>query len=42
MKKATTIFVDDGLWEKFKIRAIKKHKSCSQLLEEVIKKELKR
>jgi len=33
--------VDDKLWEKFKIKAIKQKKSFSELVEKTIKKELR-
>jgi hypothetical protein len=40
MKIRVTILADDKLWEKFKIRAIKKKMSYSKLFEKCIKREL--
>lgn len=41
MKSRTTIVIDKKLWAKFRIAAIKQKKTASQLLEELMEKELK-
>jgi hypothetical protein len=41
MKKRTTIIIDKTLWDKFKIQAIEEGKTASQLLEELMVKEMK-
>jgi len=39
-KKRTTIIVDKCLWNKFRIHALKKGMTASQLLEELLKREV--
>lgn len=36
----TTILIDRELWKKFRIRAMNKNKSASQLLEDIIEEEI--
>ncbi len=36
----TTILIDRELWKKFRIKAMNRNKSASQLLEEMIKEEV--
>ena len=40
-RKTTSIKVDEELWKKFKIKAIKKNKDISTYLEQLIKEALK-
>jgi hypothetical protein len=42
MKVRTSIFIEDGLWEQFRIEAIRKKKPVSKYLEEIIKRELRK
>ncbi len=42
MKKHVTVVIDDELWKKFKIIAIKENKSCSEMLEEIVHEKVKR
>lgn len=41
-KSRTTIVIEKTLWAKFRIHAIKQKKTASQLLEELMKKEMGR
>jgi predicted DNA-binding ribbon-helix-helix protein len=40
-KKKTSIMVEEALWDEIKIKAIREKKEIGQLLEEILKKELK-
>jgi len=40
LKKKTSIYIEDELWERFKVRASAKGVEASSLLEELIKEEL--
>jgi hypothetical protein len=42
MIKRTTIIIDKELWRKFRIHSLKQKKTASQLLEELIKREVGR
>jgi predicted CopG family antitoxin len=41
MHNKTTIMVDEEMWKKFRIRALKEGKTASQLIGELISKYLK-
>ncbi len=42
MKRRATFIIDDNILEEVKIKAIKERKSYSDMLEEIIKKGMKR
>jgi hypothetical protein len=41
-RKSTSIKIDDDLWHAFKMRALEKRMDISTLLEQLIRKELKK
>jgi len=41
-RKTTSIKIDDELWHEFKMRALEKRMEISELLEQLIRKELKK
>lgn len=41
-RKTTSIKIDDDLWHQFKMRALEKRMDISELLEQLIKKELRK
>ena len=41
-KKTTSLKIDEELWKKFKIKCINNGKDLSQVIEELIKQEVKK
>jgi predicted CopG family antitoxin len=40
MKKRTTIIIDQDLWRKFRIKALKEGRTVSEFVEEIIKEKM--